>query len=200
MNAIQMDGAPFLAPTTQPPYDVNTVYDSTWFVYDGNPVTGTGYSEVSAQNESGDRKTFMLIDSTAFYAGDSRSYDFVVLVARGGTNLENVSALFDLADSVQNYFDNEVLLSGCFTSSVASIIQEKVSDFVIFPNPTQSHFLIQFQNMQPDVVRMYSMTGLLVHEQAVSRGENLVRLKTENLNSGIYVVQVGEVIRRVVVK
>ena len=26
---------------------------------------------------------------------------------------------------------------------------------------------------------------------AVSGGENLVRLKTENLNSGIYVVQVG---------
>lgn len=73
-------------------------------------------------------------------------------------------------------------------------------DALIYPNPTQSHLFIQFQNMQPDVVRVYSTTGVLVHEQTVSGGENVVRVGTENLASGLYVVQVGEVIRRVVVE
>jgi len=200
MNAIQLDGTPFLAPTTAPPYDANTVYEPTWFVYDGNPVDGTGYSEVSALNDAGDRKTFMLIDSTAFYAGDSRSYDFVVLVAQGGNHLENVNTLLNLADSVQNYFDNQVLLTGCFTSTTASITPHNLSDFVIFPNPTQNHFFIQCQNMQPDFVRVYSMTGVLVHEQMVSGGENLVRIETGNLASGVYVVQVGEVIQRLIIE
>lgn len=53
--------------------------------------------------------------------------------------------------------------------------------------------------MQPDAVRVYSMAGVLVHEQKVSGGENMVKIETGNLASGVYVVQVGEVIRRVVV-
>jgi hypothetical protein len=81
-----------------------------------------------------------------------------------------------------------------------SIDEVLVPNALIFPSPTQNHFFIQFQNMQPDLVRVYSMTGVLVHEQMVSGGENVVRIETGNLSSGVYVVQVGEVIRRVVVE
>ena len=81
-----------------------------------------------------------------------------------------------------------------------SIDEALVPDALIFPNPTQNHFFIQFQNMQPNLVRVYSMTGVLVHEQAVSGAENVVRIETGNLASGVYVVQLGEVIRRLVVE
>jgi hypothetical protein len=81
-----------------------------------------------------------------------------------------------------------------------SIDEALIPDAIIFPNPTQSHFFIHLQNMQPDVVRVYTTTGVLLHEQKVSGGENAVRINTGNLASGLYVVQVGEVIRRVVVE
>jgi uncharacterized protein YoaH (UPF0181 family) len=54
--------------------------------------------------------------------------------------------------------------------------------------------------MQPQVVRVYSTSGVLVHEQCVSAGEQIVQINTESLASGMYIVQVGEVIRRVVVE
>ena len=54
--------------------------------------------------------------------------------------------------------------------------------------------------MQPQVVRLYSTSGVLVHEQSISAGEQLVQINTESLASGMYIVQVGEVIRRVVVE
>jgi uncharacterized protein YoaH (UPF0181 family) len=41
---------------------------------------------------------------------------------------------------------------------------------------------------------------VLVHEQSVSAGEQLVQVNTENFASGLYIVQVGEVIRRGVVE
>jgi hypothetical protein len=81
-----------------------------------------------------------------------------------------------------------------------SIDEALVPDALIFPNPTQNHFFIQFQNMQPDFVRVFALTGVLVHEQAVSGGENVLKIEAGNLASGVYVVQVGEVIRRVVVE
>lgn len=54
--------------------------------------------------------------------------------------------------------------------------------------------------MQPQVVRVYSTSGVLVHEQTVSVEEQLLQIDTECLASGMYIVQVGEVIRRVVVE
>lgn len=72
-------------------------------------------------------------------------------------------------------------------------------DALIYPNPTKTEFFIQFQNMNPEFVQVYSMTGVLVHEQKVSGGENVVKIETGNLANGVYVVQVGEVIRKVVV-
>jgi hypothetical protein len=200
MNSIKLDGSPYLAPTTEPPYDVNTEYEPTWFLYDGNPVSGTGYSELTAQNAAGDRKTFTLLDSTAFNAGDSKTIDFVVLVAQGGNHIENVETLFNLADSVQLFFDDEVLSNGCFTSAFSSVSSFAIPDAIIYPNPARNHFFIQFQNMQPKVVRVYSTSGVLMHEQTVSVGEQLVQIDTESLASGMYIVQIGEVIRRVVVE
>lgn len=81
-----------------------------------------------------------------------------------------------------------------------SIDEALVPDAVIYPNPAQNHFFIQFQNMQPGVVRVYSTSGVLVHEQKVSVDEQLVQINTESLASGMYIVQIGEVIRRVVVE
>jgi hypothetical protein len=80
-----------------------------------------------------------------------------------------------------------------------SIDEALVPDAIIYPNPAQNHFFIQFQNMQPQVVRVYSTSGVLMHEQTVSVGEQLVQIDTESLASGMYIVQIGEVIRRVVV-
>jgi uncharacterized protein YoaH (UPF0181 family) len=114
--------------------------------------------------------------------------------------MENVNTLFELADSVQFYYDSEVLSNLCISDVVANVDNQMNPDAIIFPNPAQNSFFIQFQNMQPQVARVYSTSGVLVHEQSVSAGEQIVQINTESLASGMYIVQVGEVIRRVVVK
>jgi len=76
----------------------------------------------------------------------------------------------------------------------------KSLDAIIFPNPAHNQFFIRWSNMQPQVVRVYSTSGVLVHEQSISAGEQMVQINTESLASGMYIVQVGEVIRRVVVE
>jgi len=81
-----------------------------------------------------------------------------------------------------------------------SIDEALVPDATIYPNPAQNHFFIQLQNMQPQVVRVYSTLGVLVHEHSVSSGEQIVQINTASLASGMYIVQVGEVIRRVVLE
>ncbi len=81
-----------------------------------------------------------------------------------------------------------------------SIDEALVPDAIIYPNPAQNQFFVQWSNMQAQVVRVFSTSGVLVHEQSVSAGEQIVQINTESLASGMYIVQVGEVIRRVVVE
>ncbi len=83
----------------------------TQHVYDGNPLQGTGWTELDTDgmgtsNNIGDRRFVMTTVESAFSPGDTLEYHYAVIANRNGDHLENVQGLIDYADSVQQYYDN----------------------------------------------------------------------------------------------
>lgn len=114
MNAKWKDGSPFLNggpghnlwgefPNLQP----------TNFLFDGNPATNTGWSELSVQNLYGDRRGFMTMAGQPLNPGQSAVYDLAIIMNRSGDHLQNVGGLFDYADLVQSYYNSNLANHNC---------------------------------------------------------------------------------------
>tara|TARA_B100000508_G_C11465832_1_gene282443 strand:+ start:24785 stop:27838 length:3054 start_codon:yes stop_codon:yes gene_type:complete len=91
---------------------------STTHLYTGNPATNTGWTEVDtdgqgASNDMGDRRMIMSIEPLNLSAGSDLEYDFAVITSRRGDHLENVQGVIDLADSVQQYYNNQIVNYNC---------------------------------------------------------------------------------------
>jgi hypothetical protein len=118
---------------------------------------------------------------------------------RSGSHLQNVNGLLNYADSVQNFYNIVLQPQNCLTYNL-SLNAIEVSAFSIYPNPAQSFFNIKLENMSNESIKIFSTAGVLVHEQAVYNGAHLVKIETGKLASGVYFVQVGEFVKRVVVE
>lgn len=90
--------------------------------------------------------------------------------------------------------------NNCASFMTSNVLENKPLEINIFPNPAQNHFFVQWDNMPAQTIRIYSTSGVLVHEQAVLEGVDLVKISTDNLARGVYIVQFGEVNRMVVVE
>lgn len=77
--------------------------------------------------------------------------------------------------------------------------KEKIaSELSIFPNPTNGIFNVRWENLNIDEIKVFSYQGKMVYSEEVSKSENQKQIDLEGLNSGIYIVRVGEEVRKIV--
>lgn len=91
---------------------------STTHLYTGNPATNSGWTEINTDgqgtsNDIGDRRMIMSIEPLILSSGDQLEYDFAVITSRKGDHLENVQGVIDLADSVQQFYNNQIVSYNC---------------------------------------------------------------------------------------
>lgn len=97
MTGRYQDGSPFINPMTSQP---------TRFVFPGDPVTGTGWSEINPVILSpGDRRFLMSSGPFMFSPGDTQEVVFGVLIAQGANNKNSVAVLKEIDAMAQTAYD-----------------------------------------------------------------------------------------------
>ena len=159
----------------------------TNFVLDGNPNDANAWTEASEGFVPGDRRAFMAAEPVSnFASGDYICYDFAVLYSRtGGNNVLNVNGLFDVADSVQAFYDAQPYFY-CEPSLLSNeVLNTKNNDINIYPNPTHSKFMIS----APDAFNMevYDISGkIILKADGVLPNQSIETPE----QSGIYLVKI----------
>jgi hypothetical protein len=157
------------------------------FVYPGDPVTGDGWSEVSANNEINDRRGTASAGPYNLAAGESIELDFALVFARAysGLNLPNLNSvelLKQRIEAVRSYYDN---------SLGEEELQFPKLEVEIYPNPFVGFVTIKTAGNAKNLI--YSVFDILgetqlfgnIHKQT----QTLINL--EKLNSGIYFIRIS---------
>lgn len=94
-----------------------------------------------------------------------------------------------LNDGLQNY---SLIVSG-ITSSTANIIQNKITDFEIYPNPTSNGIIKIAHNnlLNNGVIKIYTILGKEIYSNKISK-ESIQNINVSNLETGIYYISIIE--------
>jgi hypothetical protein len=187
----------------------------TKFIYSGDPETNTGWTEYKGSmyncnrdttgviiptNPAGDRKFVMSSGANNFSVlpNDTQTIIVAQMIARGSSNLNSVTMLKLLADSVLNFYNSYLIDTSHYSPPVPT-------DYFLYqnyPNPFNNKSIIKFEIPYPSEVKLivYDILGreikILVNEvrqpgfyEAIFDGTNfasgvyLYRLQASNFTT-----------------
>lgn len=164
------------------------------FPYPDDPNDPSGDSEVTADNTPGNRR--MLSTFGPFRLDPGAVNELIVAFSftqqPGATPLENVAAMYDRVDVLQNHFD------GCFSnlgnscSPLVSSDEETIGarvEMKVMPNPASNEVRVLFSGQEVRRLEVYDATGKKVSELFRETGASEWRLPVGQLPSGIYWVK-----------
>ena len=173
LRGVKKDGTPWVIPNTNPP-------QITKYCYSGDPETNTGWTEAKGcvqncgslygntvyVNPVGDRRLIVSSgsDNLTLMPGDTQNIMIAQLIARGSSNLNSVTKLKQLDDSIQAFVNNN------FPIGVNQISSQVPEDFILYqnyPNPfnpvTRIKFSLPFPSkggaMEYVSLRIYDILG-----------------------------------------
>ena len=158
---------------------------STKFLYDDL----NNWSEISELNNPGDTK-MILTNFPSFNEmlrpGQIGNINLAFIFARDSSNIASVEALFNVADSVQNFF-NQTHSNACQEgfATVEDVQKLKELDISLYPNPAQSEFSIIANGVFS--IEIYDLSGKLIAKQ---NNINVTDRIQAPLVNGIYMVRV----------
>jgi hypothetical protein len=166
----------------------------TSFVYSGDPVTATGWTEItpygqgSEPNTPGDRFAIMSTGPFSLPAGSSICFDIALPFARDyhGDHISSVALLKQRALAIQQFYNNQNFENNC---AIAIGIKENTlynDKLIIYPNPSNGVFTITCEKIIESIV-LYDMLGKKVFE-------NTPKVQTTqiatHLPQGLYIYRV----------
>ncbi len=163
------------------------------FVYDGNPVTGTGWTEKGSGNTPGDRRFIQSAGPFTLKPGAVNEITFGVPWAQSsskGGNIQSVELLYNADDKAQALFDNCFkLLDG--PEAPVMTIQEMNNELIIYlTNEKGKNNYKQFNNdyAEEDISIISdpaSTNSLLAHPDKFYRFEGYIvyQVKSEGITS-----------------
>jgi len=158
------------------------------YIYPGNPVTGDGWSEITANNEISDRRGLLSSGPYSLNSGGEIELEFALVVARAfnGLNLPNLNSvelLKERIENVRNYYDNSM--------GEQEVEQRKIK-FEVYPNPFVDYITITTDiNIQKFKYSVFDILGEELIAGAV-QSNNSLQLKLKNLNKGIYFIRISD--------
>lgn len=197
MSAKWADGTPWTYGGMGYPSSSGGSNSPTNFMFDGNPLTGVAWSEVTNNNPVDDRRGIMVMQTTSIFPDEMSCYDMAVIYSRsGGTNLQNVQSLMETADSVKQFYMDQVTYN-C-NQVTASIDEVDEQNFTIFPNPSTGSITIESANDYSLTIN--DLNGRLIQSIPLQTMETSLELK---LNQGVYLFEfqtkTGRATKRVVI-
>jgi hypothetical protein len=168
---------------------------TTTFPFSGNPGwcggPSSGWTELNAGNAPYDRRGLIATPQNTFAPGQTRSYTFAVMIARGyyNDNLGSVCELLTLNDSVRHWFANNEL--PCESASTA-ISGSKATSLAaeLLPNPSHDRAVLRFENpMQLEAeLRLFDITGREI-QSVQTTFSNEFNVDVSSLSAGVYYVR-----------
>lgn len=165
---------------------------STNYMYSGNPLDSTTWSEVSAFSFPNDRRALGSTGPHTLPNGGEICLDLAIVFARAdtGNNLSSVVMLKDRIQQIQAFYDSSQL--SCPQAPNVSIDDELSSSptFQLYPNPTKSELFLSLQERQAHI-EIFDMQGKVLLKDDVrgvlerkwdigdwARGMYLVKIQT----------------------
>ncbi len=162
--------------------------EPTMFIYPGDPVTGEGWSEVSADNIPSRSWGTMSTGPYNFNAGESIELEFALVFARdysGGdfAHLNSVELLKERISQVIDYYNNSF---GVEEFPVPQM------EFEIYPNPSNNFIIIETTGNQQNL--KYSIYNILGETlmSGIIKNTNQAQINLEKLNNGIYFIRISD--------
>jgi len=144
--------------------------DHTNFMFSGDPVAGTGWTELtpngqgSTPNEPGDRRGLMSAGPFTLLAGESICVDIALPFARDyqGGHLGSVALLKQYAQTIQQFYNEQNFNVDC--SAFLGIKENQVSkgNLLIYPNPSNGQFTVASEKVIKSI-ELYDVLGKKVY-------------------------------------
>lgn len=159
------------------------------YMYDGNPITGGGWTEKTVNNIPGDRRGLGIIGPFDFKKGFikkiSVAYNFSSDFERMQTN----------ADKYTGDFKNN---SGPFApeapafASNSGLNDLKPLDMIVYPNPVHTSTTLFFSNPNNEVfnINIYDITGRKIFSENQLTGTQY-QFNASKLDKGLYVIELA---------
>ena len=181
LNGYWKNGQPFVAGGT----GLTGSTTVTSYCLSGDPVTGTGWSEVSEGNPPNDRRFLM-----STYLGDLDPYsnkclDMAIVINNDSiyANYVNVHNLFQTTDYIQDYYNNNI--SSC--NQIVAEVPETTNDvnISVYPNPVSESVYVNVG--KPFQYQLVDMKGAVVMNGNSAETSKYLQL---NVESGMYILKV----------
>jgi len=196
MNGYWVDGTPVLYGGNG--YNQGTTTTPTSFVFTGNPYTGTGWTELNANNGGPnppeDRRAVMTVIHDDLSAGTMVCSDFAFIYDDDDGHLENVQNVMYIADALQTLYDGS---SDFPCPNFTAFTPEETSvAFAMYPNPSQGDFTIDVANTSNAVImEIRDMSGRLIQTEILEAPSTHVHV---DIPPGVYQVSVQSTLSRTV--
>jgi len=178
---------------------------TTQHMFDGNPNLEAGWTELNNNgvgpfNQAGDRHLVITSVEDDFLPGDKLTFDYAVIMNRNRYTYDNVDGVIAYASFVQNFYDS--LSTSCLRegTGVTSVNDEyELDQLNLYPNPATNQVKIVWNEMNVEEIKITSFQGKLIKRVSAngSKGEKIIDIN--GLSPGIYFVNVGKTVRKLIV-
>lgn len=167
------------------------------FVYPGNPVANSGWTEKSAMNMPGDRRIIFSSGPFSFPAGARIEWGYAVVFSQDTT--QNVNTITQFNTRVQRdvrnvrYYDETHQTPQCAPAITLGFNERAASAllFSVWPNPSAGRFTVQLNAAPGEVqLRVRDLSGRLLREDNYNSPS--VALDLSALDSGIYLLELQQ--------
>ena len=165
--------------------------------FSGDPVAGTGWTEIGENNPPGDRRAIMSSGPFTYQSGAVN--DFLLSITYNyepnAGHLEQINGLRDRIDVLQSLFDN------CFdTESISGMdgctllvtdenapVEQTNDQLQLYPNPTQAEVTIKLPTLEQGQLSVYTAAGRLLLQKRTN--SDITTLDCSQWPSGLYLLR-----------
>jgi hypothetical protein len=152
----------------------------TNYMYSGDPVTETGWTESTAGNAPGDRRGVMIVGPFTFSEGKTITVDVALPWARdySRSNLSSITLLKQLAQDIQKFYEENIV----------DIKENTIYDnkLLIYPNPSNGQFTITGENII-ESIELYDILGKKVFADTPKMQTSQINVR---LPQGLYLYRI----------
>lgn len=159
----------------------------THYLYSGDPVANTGWTEANAGQIPNDVRGQGSCGPYTFLPHDTLKIDFAYVFARDythpGDSVACIPILKQYVQNIQNYYNTNTTPCGSTFSSGISHISGLNSQISLYPNPSTGSFTIESSSTDKQTLTMYDVNGKVVLTQTIN---GTATIDASSLSGGIY--------------
>jgi hypothetical protein len=153
----------------------------TNFAFSGEPENGSGWSEVSVQDISGDRRGVASIGPFSLAAGSDLCVEVAFPFARDytGTSVTSVALLRQRVQAIKTFFTAQNY--DCLTAPQGiQALNQSSNAITVFPNPSDGIFTVHQEGTpQQATLFIYNVLGQCVYSTKINADDTFINLSAQ---------------------